>query len=351
VGAGDADLRRLREALAGLVAEDLPELLAEARTEARARVRAVLTEVMAEAMLEQVRRPAPADAPRSAPAEPPPPPPASRPSPPATAQTGPSEETDDLGYYVYGVTTADGAAAPEVTGVDPAHPVTILAAGDLGAVVGRVPLSEFNEHRLREHLSDLAWVETIARRHEEVLEAAAARGTVIPMRLCSIYRDAAGVRAMLEREAGPMRDALRLVAGRAEWAVKVFSVSLPPPAPDSDRSAPDTGAAYLEQRRRAQRTREAVDDRQAAACEAIHARLGALAVRALAIAPQRPEVSGHDGEMLLNGVYLVDDTALTSFHRQIQALRDEFGAVGLELVATGPWPAYNFVPDAIGVPA
>jgi hypothetical protein len=55
--------------------------------------------------------------------------------------------------------------------------------------------------------------------------------------------------------------------------------------------------------------------------------------------------------MVLNGVYLVDDASLATFHEAIEAAQEEFGPEGIELVATGPWPPYNFVPDAIGIPA
>jgi hypothetical protein len=362
-GASD-DLHRLRDALAEFVADDVSGLLAEARSEARTRVRTILAEVMAESMLEQARREAGAGEP-----SPRPPRPRQRTEPPERAHPvrrveatrpprpdGSSSATDArddaLGYYVYGVMATDGAVPSELAGVDPAHAAAALAGADLAALVSRVPLAEFNEERLREHLGDIAWVETMARRHEQVLEAAAAHGTVIPMRLCSIYRDAAGVRAMLERESGPMHDALRLLDARSEWGVKLFSVPVPEsPAPDAKEHSPGSGAAYLEQRHQAHRRRESAAEKLTGVAESIHARLGALAARALVIPPQRPEVSGHAGEMVLNGVYLIDDAALTSFHETVGALQDEFGAGGVELVATGPWPPYNFVPDAIGVPA
>jgi hypothetical protein len=52
--------------------------------------------------------------------------------------------------------------------------------------------------------------------------------------------------------------------------------------------------------------------------------------------------------MVLNGVYLVPVSAETRFHAQIRALGQEFASLGLQLELTGPWPAYNFVPGAIG---
>lgn len=263
-----------------------------------------------------------------------------------------SVDDDVLGYYVYGVAASDGSSLPTaVPGVAPAHQVTTLVVEDLEAVVSRVPLSEFDEQRLREHLRDLAWVERIARRHEEVLETAAAHRTVIPMRMCSIYRDASGVRGMLERESEVMRDALRLLHARSEWGVKMFTLPTRPLAPSrSDDHQTESGSAYLEQQSQARRRRETADDELAAVCESIHDRLSAIAARARVIAPQRPEVSGHDGTMRLNGVYLVDDAALASFHDAVGSLQAESEPSGIELQATGPWPAYNFVPDAIGVP-
>ena len=83
----------------------------------------------------------------------------------------------------------------------------------------------------------------------------------------------------------------------------------------------------------------------------MHRELAALSARAVLLAPQRPEVSGHSGDMLLNGAYLVDAEHRDAFHAAVQKLGVESHADGLELQLTGPWPAYNFVPDAIGAPA
>jgi hypothetical protein len=336
------DLRRLREALAGFVADDVPELLAQARTEAGTRVRGILAEVMAESMLEQAREQATSVAPVASDRHQP----QDQPSPPAP------DDDEALGYYVYGVLGADAVVPPGLPGVEPSHPATRLVVGDLAALVSRVPLAEFNEERLREHLGDIAWVETMARRHEQVLDDAAAAATVIPMRMCSIYRDASGIEAMLDREAAAMHNALQLLDARSEWGVKLFGLPLPePPAADTKDAPPGRGAAYLEQRRQAHRRRESAAARLSTVAEEIHARLAGLAARALVIPPQRPEVSGHEGEMVLNGVYLVDNASLALFHETVEALQAEFGPEGIELVATGPWPPYNFVPDAIGVPA
>jgi gas vesicle protein GvpL/GvpF len=260
-----------------------------------------------------------------------------------------------LATYVYGVLAADEAKGlPMMNGIDRGHSVTTLASNGLAAIVSRVPLDEFDERRLRENLTEMSWVERVARRHEEVLEAAAGAVTVIPMRLCSIYRDDAGVRDMLERENGPMHAALEALRGKAEWGVKAFrlpSASGAPRLEDVDTERPQTGADYLERQRRARQRRERADEALDALCETIHSALTAIAARAVLLAPQRPEVSGHAGEMLLNGAYLVDAIRHEDFHATVGQLAHECGSQGIEVHLTGPWPAYNFVPDAIGAPA
>ena len=56
-----------------------------------------------------------------------------------------------------------------------------------------------------------------------------------------------------------------------------------------------------------------------------------------------PELSGRRETMLLNGAYLVPVEGQAGFARAFEALRQEVGGHGIELVLTGPWPPYNFV--------
>jgi hypothetical protein len=82
--------------------------------------------------------------------------------------------------------------------------------------------------------------------------------------------------------------------------------------------------------------------------EEIHHRLELVSADAAVTPLQRPEVSGHTGEMVLNGVYLVPDAGEDEFHAVVEELRAAFSDRGLSLLVTGPWPAYNFVPGTIG---
>ena len=350
----DAELRRLRAAIDELAATEAAGLLEAARAEARSRAQAVLSDLLTQAMLQHVAQntehvdqyPAPPVPPSGG---------VSRPAREDRPSARDESSETALATYVYGVLAADEVKGlPKMNGIDRGHSVTTLASHGLAAVVSRVPLDEFGESRLRENLTDMSWVERVARRHEEVLETAAGAVTVIPMRLCSIYRDEAGVRDMLERESSPMQAALDTVRGKAEWGVKAFRVSSASDArrlEEVETERPQTGAGYLERQRRARQRRERADEALEVVCETIHSALSTVAARSVLLAPQRPEVSGHAGQMLLNAAYLVDAVAQEEFHATVGQLAHECGFQGVEVQITGPWPAYNFVPDAIGAQA
>ncbi len=97
-------------------------------------------------------------------------------------------------------------------------------------MVSQVPLADFGEERLRERLADMDWLEHTARAHELALETIGRHATLIPMRLCSVYRGESGVSEMLAREATALEEALVHLEGKTEWGVKVFAS----PADDGD---------------------------------------------------------------------------------------------------------------------
>jgi hypothetical protein len=59
---------------------------------------------------------------------------------------------------------------------------------------------------------------------------------------------------------------------------------------------------------------------------------------------QNPELSGHEGKMLLNGAYLVEVERVAGLRALVAELEERHGALGARLELTGPWPPYNFIP-------
>ena len=327
----DRDLRALRTALRRLAAEDLDGVLEEARAGARVEARRILEDHLVEELLREAAARSPDSPGAGHPA----------PSPPAP---------EGHGWWVYCVLAAeDGARVPsDLTGVEGSS-VDVVREGGLAALVSRVPISDYGDQRLREHLEDIAWVERTARAHERVLEAALQTATIVPLRLCTIYFDQDGVRRLLREEQAALRQQLEALDGRAEWGLKVFvdrdrlSATAAGDRAESARAGSSEGADYLAGKQR-ERSRRNETDRLATACaQESHARLEREASAARVNPLQRPEAHGRDAEMLLNAVYLVQRENVGRLESAVEELREEYGPLGFSLELTGPWPAYNFV--------
>ena len=364
---GDREFEALREAIAALAADSAPALVAEARAEAFARVRSMLSEAIAHEMLERSRtllEPAtPADPrprPISTPAAPPKARPAENPKRPTTDsdargdRSAASPDSGPTGCYVYGVTRHGAAdlALGQTVGVDQGQ-IREVATTGLAALVSDVSLLEFGEEPLHENLNDVAWLERTARAHERALEAAMDQTTVVPLRLCTIYHGEQQVREMLEREGHGLCEALDRLEGKTEWGVKVIAdLEALARAAEMDGDAGQEselspGVAYLEARRQeanAGRRIEQVADEWG---NHVHDRLATVAFEALRNPLQSPEIAGYEGEMVLNGVYLVDDGHEPGFRKVVEVLAAELARQGISVELTGPWPPYNFVKHSI----
>lgn len=365
--AAEKRLAQLRSAVEGLAAEDAGELIAEARREARGRARELLADVMVEAMLERAQAQLRAKPqPRAVPARETKAPFAARTEGPgrteAIGRTEPpgrrapdraAEPKDEItgvfGLYIYCVVPAGIELPNDSAGIEATQPLTMIEHENVAAVVSKVSLDEFEEQRLRAHLADMEWVERTARAHELALEMIGKTAPLIPMRMCSVYRDEHGVREMLEREATALEGGLAHLEGKAEWGVKIFAGEPDPdgePRPDAGEQFDSTGTDYMRQRQAARDARHEASEQLTNAAATVHERLSEHVVDALSTPLQRPELTGHEGEMLHNGVYLVQDQAIEDFLGLVHALQDDYRELELEL--TGPWPAYNFVPGTIG---
>jgi hypothetical protein len=302
-----------------------PELVARAEADAveelkRALLRAALAK---EAKRTRAPRPAPREA------------------PPAT--------TGD-GLWAYYVTRA-GDPPPQTEGVH-GTPVERIEADGLALFASRVPLAEFGEDALRRNLNDLDWLERVAREHEAVLERALGEDTIVPLRICTIFADEEGARRMLAERRSVLGTALDVLDGRQEWGVKLIvdraalEAAARERAPDlaDELEGQSAGGAYMLRRRQERQLREEADRLAGGLAEDVHARLQDWATDAVVNPPQNPELSGHEGDMLLNAAYLVEAAKVERLHELVEELRERHSGLGARIELTGPWPPYNFVP-------
>ena len=334
----------LAQALDALADEAAGELLAEARARATARVRAVLEDALVERILSRCAA-------------------GGRPDEIAGGNEGPAgiapdpvkEEvlSDPAGeevLYLYGILGADGAASA-LSSATSERPTELIVERQLAAVISRVPAAEFGDEHLKRNLERMDWLEQTARAHEAVLEDVRAHATVIPMRMCTLFRSVESVREMLAEAAEPLGRALDRLRGHDEWGIKALAnatdvqraLAIGTTAADS-ATQPATGRAYLESKQADRRAASEVSAWMHDAASEIHEALAVAATAGLRNPIQPRELSGYEDEMVLNAAFLVSDSELGRFSALVEQLNDRYAHAGLRLELTGPWPPYNFVP-------
>ncbi|MFF8828272.1 GvpL/GvpF family gas vesicle protein [Streptomyces sp. NPDC015131] len=261
--------------------------------------------------------------------------------------------------YLYAV--ADDAPALRETvrdlrGVGGA-PVRVLSGEGVAAVVSGVPAAEFEERPLAAHLEDLTWLEAVARAHHGVVDAVAARVTVLPLRLATIYRDDAGVGALLDASGAAFRSRLARLAGHVEWGVKLYLDAPPAGGATEDEGGGSGGApglspgrAYLRSRRNERTARDEAHRAAADAARRVDEAALAYAVDHVRHRVQQGPLAGGPAENVGNDAYLVPSGRADAFLAAVREAAGSGSPVRAEI--TGPWAPYSFaadVPEA-GVP-
>lgn len=243
--------------------------------------------------------------------------------------------------YVYAICRPfDAALQAQVTGVDGAPPGQLSHDG-LIAVVGTVPEQDFAEEPLRRHLEDLDWLSATARAHQAVIDALTAVTTPLPLRLATVFRDDAGVRAMMEARGASFRRTLDRLDGRVEWGVKVYSDAQAAAAgPAAEPEKPASGRDYLRQRRQRNRAHEEMWESAEKFARRLHDTLCEQAEDARLHAPQNSALSKESGRNVLNAAYLVPRADSEAFAELVERVKGEESGLRVEL--TGPWAAYSF---------
>jgi hypothetical protein len=308
---------------------EVDELIREARAEARTAVKARLRARFEQELMEEAER--------------------------RLARAGAAKPTaaPGTGLWVYCVAGGElPDVPPDVAGVAAGHQPRVVRAAGLAAVVSAVPLDEYGEEGLRRNLNDLEWLEEVVRAHEGVIETVLPGGPIVPMRVCTIYNAEEHVEQMLTERKPGFEDALARLTGRAEWGVKLTA--------DRGRVAETArarmghvagatagaGGSYLGRKQQDLRLRDELDEIVTAAAAESHARLEEWATASELLPAQRRELSGHEGEMVLNAAYLVDDDRLEGFRGVVAELEHQYGGEGFAFELTGPWPAFHFTGSA-----
>jgi hypothetical protein len=214
------------------------------------------------------------------------------------------------------------------------EPVRTVTETGLSAVVGSVDAAAFGETSLPGLLADPASIETVGRAHHDVVARIASGGSVVPLRLATIYRDDLTVRALLAERYAELTFLLQSFEGTEEWGVKVHMESRPGSSGDDPYAGSSSGPDGLPVRQPRWQQAEACADK-------IDRALNGIAIATRRHPAPYPQFDDIEGWLVLNSVYLLDTERAAEFGGLVQRLTEEHA--GLRADVTGPWPPYSFV--------
>ncbi len=250
--------------------------------------------------------------------------------------------------YVYAITSPRTASSlAGLAGLEPDAPPRLIAHGGLAAVASDVPGDVYSEEALRERLVDLAWVGEKGIAHERVVETCFLAGPTLPLRFGTIFRDDASVAELLERSAERLERILADLTGKVEFGLRVhvdrprFEAAVA--ADVAARAAPGAegagaGRKYLERKKAAATARRSSSEALAEALAEIYA-----AHAGAALAAVRQPVAG-EGSLLLKAAFLVPASERQAFEAASRHTAEARRPQGIDVVLTGAWPPYAFVP-------
>jgi Gas vesicle synthesis protein GvpL/GvpF len=255
-------------------------------------------------------------------------------------------------WYVYAIQRADAALPGGLDGVVGAT-VEGVEAGGLRAIVSRVAAGELGERALGEKLENLRWVAENARAHEAVLTVALEAGPILPLSFGTVFDDRQAVVDVLLRHGDALHAEVDRIAGYSEWGAKALvdvaacdswigQHALGVVGASGERTASE-GRTYLARKHADRGLREVRRGLLLDLATEFHEHLSALALEATSEPAQQAELSGYEGEMILNGAYLLDEASVAPFHDAASELAERHATKGITLETTGPWPPHHFI--------
>jgi hypothetical protein len=252
--------------------------------------------------------------------------------------------------YLYCLVHAD--KAPSLRGAPAGlpgagKPRTIDAGGGLWLVAADAPLDRYGEKPIEKGLQDLAWVSSVAVPHEAVIEHLARAGTVVPMKLLTLFNSDDRALEHVAKERRRIDRVVERIEGREEWGLRVTLDELSAIGKArseahkiADRGSP--GAAFLLRKKKEQdAARELLENARDRADE-LYEELAKKADDAR----RRPPPPGEIGKrVLLDAAFLLRRGKTKPFQAAVRGQAKKLASLGYEITLTGPWPAYNFVVD------
>jgi len=252
--------------------------------------------------------------------------------------------------YVYCVLRRDkapplGRAPRGLPGME--APRAVPAGPGVWLVVSSAPLDRYGEKAIERGLRDLEWVSSCAVPHEAVIEHASHSGTVLPMKLFTLFRSDERAVEHVAAQRKRIDRLMERLEGREEWGLRILldeARAVRRAASEARSEAPgNSGTEFLLRKKKQQDAAREAIVRGHERASRLFDELSALADDARRRAPP-PGPAGQ--RILLDAAFLVRRGKLRGFQSRVKKAAALLAKDGYDLTLTGPWPPYNFVAES-----
>lgn len=263
---------------------------------------------------------------------------------------------EEFVWYLYGIVPHgenEWDIDRDLPGISAESGVQIVISGNLGAVVSRVPLSQFGEAVLEEKVQDLHWLEEKVRLHQELLQQIMKERTIIPMKFGTIFQSQERLRDILGEQREHFQALLKNLSGHEEWGVKGYYrqeelheyLKSREYSPKLRQGSTGLGMAYMLRKKFEQEMDSRAADYSRQIGEEAYGRLSGHSVRSTLNKLLNRNVTGREEELFFNGAFLVAKTSQESLLHTVEKFNGEFSNQGIFMEVSGPWPPYSFVSE------
>jgi len=229
-------------------------------------------------------------------------------------------------------------------GLEGAGKTRVIDAGDgYHLLVTSAPLSMYDAASIDAKLRDIDWVGARAAEHEAVVEHAVSHGTVVPMKLFTLFSTDERALDHVKKMKKSLDRVVDRIAGCEEWGLRILfdeARAARAAAAEARARKVTSGKDFLLRKKALDDERRSTGVRAAERVDDLYERVSKIVKSAQRRAAPNRELSGR---ILLDAVFLVPQRAVEEMKATVADTAEELAADGFDVTLTGPWPAYSFI--------
>lgn len=259
------------------------------------------------------------------------------------SRADPTPFTDEEVLYAFGIIKANQEDIVDLLGMED-RPCRIVENGNLGMLVCPVPRKEYDEGSLHRYMEDMAWVESHARRHEEILLKTMEGRSVIPLPFCTIFTDEENIKRQLTQNAEVLQEDLQRLENHNEMHVKLIvnrKRLLEKLQEDLPYSGGESGGGYFQKRQWEKKIEEEMERAMNDYGESLYQDLNNIATEVILL--DKAGVVVPEGQHVVFAVqYLISKECHEEWDKKLGEFDEAGDPLGFILDVSGPWPPYHF---------